>query len=151
MAITTSFKDVLRNFNPNKWGSIDEFEEYYLRRIQETMPDTNYYTGKDGVERSIGFIDNHPNLKEYEVWSEGYMATGESGNAYLVGKCFARNFAQACDIVMCKNRLEWINRVNDPTYSKYNPPQKWSYDPQKLTDWACALYWSKELAIKSFG
>lgn len=151
MAIITSFKDVEAKFTPQYWTSIDEFEEYYLRRIQETMADRNYYTDRNGVERQIDFIDHHPELKEYEVWSEGYRATGESANASLYGKTLARNFAQACDIIMCKQHLEWIEKVNHPSYKEYNPPSKWCYDPQRLTDWACALYWSKELAKKSFG
>lgn len=151
MAITTNYKDIQGEFNPNYWKSIGEFEEYYIRRIQETMADTNYYTDRNGIERKINFIDNHPILKEYEVWCEGYAATGERGSAYLVGKCFARNFAQACDIVMCKSHLKWIDEVNNPLYKEYNPPQKWDYDPKRLTYWGCRLFWSKELAMKSFG
>lgn len=151
MAITTNFKQVREKFNPSYWNSIDEFEQYFLRRIQETMADRNYYTDRNGIEIKIDFIDHHPNLHEYEVWCEGYRATGESATAQLLGKTFARNFAQACDIVMCKNHLSWIEKVNNPEYKEYNPPQKWSYDPHKLSDWACALYWSKELAEKYFG
>ena len=151
MAITTSFQDVKSKFSPQYWKSIYEFEEYYLRRIQETMADRNYYTDRNGIEREIDFINHHPELKEYEVWSEGYAATGEMSDATLYGKVFARNFAQACDIVMCNKHLKYINECNKPDYKEYCPPSKWCYDPNKLTDWACALYWSEELARKSFG
>ncbi len=151
MAITTSFTGIQKEFNPQYWKSIDDFEEYYLRRIQETMADRNYYTDRNGVERQIDFINHFPELKEYEVWMEGYAATGESSDATLVGKAFARNFAQACDIVMCKNHLAWIEKVNLPDYKEYCPPSKWSYDPSRLSDWGCRLYWSEELARKSFG
>ena len=96
MAITTNFQIIQKEFNPQYWKSIDEFEEYYLRRIQETMADRNYYTDRNGFERRIDFINHHPELKEYEVWCEGYAATGESAGASLVGKAMARNFAQAC-------------------------------------------------------
>lgn len=150
MAITTSFNDVKAKFNAANW-TIDEFEEYYLARISETMADTNYYTDKYGVERKIGFVDHHPELKNYEVWVSGYAATGESATASLLGKALARNFAQACDIVMCNNHLEWIKKVNDPEYKQYNPPSTWCYDPQRLTDWGRGLYWSEELARKFFG
>jgi len=119
MAITTSFQDVKDKFNPNYWKSIDEFEEYFLRRIQETMSDRNYYTDRSGVQKQIDFINHHPELKEYEVWSEGYATTGQSSGATLLGKVFARNFAQACDIVMCKNHLSWIEKVNNPDYKEY--------------------------------
>ena len=151
MAITTSFTGMQKEFNPQYWKSIDDFEEYYLRRIQETMADRNYYTDRNGVERQIDFINHFPELKEYEVWREGYAATDESSDATLVGKAFARNFAQACDIVMCKNHLAWIEKVNLPDYKEYCPPSKWSYDPSGLSDWGCRLYWSEELARKSFG
>ncbi len=93
MAITTSFTGIQKEFNPQYWKSIDDFEEYYLRRIQETMADRNYYTDRNGVERQIDFINHFPELKEYEVWCEGYAATGESSDATLIGKAFARNFA----------------------------------------------------------
>jgi hypothetical protein len=151
MAISTSFKDIEKKFNPHVWRSIDEYEEYFLRRIQETQADRNYYTDRHGKEVQIGFIDHHPQLKEYEVWIEGYAATGERSGATLLGKAMARNFAQACDIVMCQQRLEWITKVNDPSYAEYNPPNRWSYDPHKLSDWGCDLFWSEELARKSFG
>jgi len=151
MAITTSFREIYEKLDSRCWKSIDDFEEYYLRRIQETMADRNYYTDRNGVERQIDFINHHPELKEYEVWSEGFSATGQSAEATLVGKAFARNFAQACDIVMCKSHLAWIEKVNSPDYKEYCSPRKWDYDPHRLTDWGCALYWSEELARKSFG
>ena len=152
MAIVTSFaKDVLPNFSSSYWDSVDEYEDYYLRRISETTADRNYYTDRNGIERKINFIDNHPSLKEYEVWISGYAATGESATASLVGKAFARNFAQACDILMCRLHLEWIEKVNSPDYKEYCPPRKWDYDPHKLSDWARGLYWSEKLARKSFG
>ncbi len=151
MAITTSFAEIKQSFNPRYWDSIDEYEEYYLRRIQETKPDRNYYTDRNGVEKQINFIDHHPTLKEYEVWSEGFAVTGNSESATLLGKAFARNFSQACDIVMCKTHLAWIEKVNHPNYKEYCPPTAWCYDPNRLSDWGCSLYWSKELATKYFG
>lgn len=60
MAITTSFTGIQKEFNPQYWKSIDDFEEYYLRRIQETMADRNYYTDRNGVERQIDFINHFP-------------------------------------------------------------------------------------------
>lgn len=151
MAISTTYKGMLKDFDPNRWNSEKEFEQYWLQRISETMADTNYYTGKDGKEVVISPVTHHPILKEYEVWSEGYSATGEHSGCIFEGKATARNFAQACDIVMCKKHLEWIEKVNHPEYRGYEPPRKWDYDPNKLSVWACRLFWSKELASKSFG
>lgn len=150
MAITTSFTEIQKKFNPKHWESIDDFENYYLRRIQETLADRNYYTDRYGVEIQIDFINHFPELKEYEVWSGGYAATCEIYEASLIGKAFARNFVQACDIVMCKNHLAWIEMVNSPDYKGYCPPSKWNYDPNRLSDLGCKLYWSEELARKPF-
>jgi len=151
MAIVTNFDLIQKEFNPRYWKSINDFEEYYLRRLQETIADRNYYTDRTGVEREINAINHFPELKEYEIWMEGYAATGESAGAVLIGKAFARNFAQACDIVMCKSHLAYIEKVNLPDCKDYCPPRKWDYDPMKLSVWGCRLYWSEELARKSCG
>lgn len=151
MAISTNFAQIQQKYNSRHWKSVDEFEEFWLKEISETRADTNYYTDRNGIEQTIKPINHHPVLKEYEVWMEGYAATGESSDATLLGKTLARNFAQACDIIMCKDHLKWINKVNQPDYKEYCPPSTWSYDPHKLSVWACKLYWSEELARKSFG
>ena len=151
MAITTTFEQVRKEFSPKYWASIDEFEEYYLRRIQETMADRNYYTDRNGIERQINFIDHHPELKEYEVWMEGYAITGNRSDATLLGKVFARNFAQACDIIMCTKHLAAIKEDNLPENKEFCPPRKWDYDPHKLTVWACGLFWDEKHARKTFG
>lgn len=151
MAITTNFQIIKEKFNPRYWNSIDEFEEYYLRDLSERLADTNYYTDRNGVEKKIPPINHHPELKEYEVWMEGYSATGESAGASLVGKVKARNFAQACHILMCKQHLEWMEKENQPNYKEYSTPGRWDYDPSRLTYWGRRLYWSEELAKKSFG
>lgn len=150
MAISTSFESVLKKYNPKYWKSIDEFEQYYLQEIAENS-EINFYTDRNGVELKISDINHHPELKEYEVWMEGYAATGERGTAQLLGKVKARNFGQACHIVMCKNHLEWMKKENQPDYKQYSTPSRWDYDPNKLTYWGCKLYWSEELAKKYFG
>ena len=151
MAISTSFADVQKAFNPRYWDSIDEFEQYYLRRIQETMSDRNFYTDRNGEEKQIDRIDHFPELKEYEVWSEGYAIQGDSSGASLLGKAYARNFAQACNIVMCKRELEQIQKDSAPDNKEYVSLGTWDYDPFKLKVWGCSLYWSKYLASRTFG
>lgn len=103
MAISLTINDVKEKYIPKYWSSFGEFENYYLQSIRETRADTIYYTGKSGVEEKLPPINHFPELKEYEIWEEGYAATGESGTAHLVGKVMARNFGQACHIVMCKS------------------------------------------------
>ena len=145
MAISTTFKDVEREFNPKKWKSFEEYEEYYLRDLSERLSQTNYYTNKEGIERTIPPIDQ---LKEYDVWAEGYTLTGYSQKASWIGKVKARNFAQACHIVMCRKYLEEIEIKNGPTYGKFPESGRWDYDPDRLTYWGCKLFWSEELANK---
>ena len=144
MAITTNFQLLKEKFNPNYWESIDEFEEYYLQNLSEKLPDTNYYTDRTGVERTIKPIDHYPQLKEYEVWMEGYAATGESDSATLIGTARARNFAQACHIVMCNKYLSNYKLER-------HAPGRWDYDPSKLSYWGCQLFWNEKLAKKTFG
>ncbi len=151
MAISTSFKDVLRTFNTTYWSSINEFEQFFLQDIAERQSDTNYYTDKAGVLRIIEPINHHPILKKYEVWVSGYAATGGSSGASLWGEAMARNFAQACHIVVCKSFLEHTGRINDPSYKQYTTPGRWDYDPSRLTYWGCRFYWNEELARKCFG
>jgi hypothetical protein len=92
-------------------------------------------------------------LKEYEVWSEGYMATGESGGATLHGKVMARSFREACNILMCKHYLEWVTKMQDTNYTgqRDNPDSGMSYDPSHLTVWGCRLFDNEVDARKSFG
>lgn len=105
MAITLNFADIQKKHDHN-WGTIDDFENYHLRVIQETRPDRIHYTDRYGNEHEIDHIDNFPKLKKYQVWCEGYASNDEGSGATLLGKAYARNFAQACDIVMCTNHLE---------------------------------------------
>lgn len=152
MAISTTYQEIQGKFNPHYWKSFEEFEEYYLLNLAEGSKfNYNYYTNKEGVEIKIPTIDHHPVLKEYEVWMSGYAATGESAQAHLVGKAFARNFRQACHIVMCRDFLAYAEKINDPNHTEYEDPARWDYDPNRLTYWACGLYWSEELARKQFG
>ncbi len=151
MAITTTFKQIKEKFIPEYWASIEEFEEYHLLYISETSQDTNYYTDKMGVERIISPIDHHPELKEYEVWMEGFAISGQHSGAQLQGRVKARSFAQACHIVMCIQLLRQVDEENSPDNKEYSTPGRWDYNPSGLTYWGCSLYWSEELARKSFG
>ena len=149
MEISTTFQDIekkFKSFKTKKWKSIDKFEEYYLRDLSERHTDINYYIDKEGVEREILPINHFPELKEYEVWIEGYYTKGESEEASMLGKVKARNFAQACHILMCKSYLEWMEKENQPIYKGYSTSGKWDYNPNRLTYLGCGLYWSEKLA-----
>jgi hypothetical protein len=77
----------------------------------------------------------------YEVWTEGYAATGEHGTAFqltlsteLRTKWRGDTFEEACRNAM--KSLEW-----DMSY----------YDPGRNTYWACRFYDNEKDARKSFG
>ena len=151
MSIKNNYENVKKAFNTKKWDTIKDFEMYFLRRLSESTSDRVYYTDEYNRETYIDAVDNHPILKEYEVWSEGYAATGEDGGAYLVGKVYARNFAQACHIVMCKDYIKHVDIENKSSNNDYCTPSRWDYNPNELSCWGCSLYWSEELARKNFG
>jgi hypothetical protein len=82
---------------------------------------------------------------------QGFAVTGQQCGATLIGKAKARNFAQACHIVMCKHFLNYNNKINKPNFKGHTQPGRWDYNPNDLSEWGCGLYWSEELARKSFG
>lgn len=104
-----------------------------------------------------GFIKKgHGSLKEYEIWMEGYSATGESGQAQFCGKYKARSFREACDIHFFTEYLAEVKKqqIEMPEY----PPThaSWAkdllyYDREKLTYWACRLFDNETDARKSYG
>lgn len=66
----------------------------------------------------------------FDVWSEGYAATGESGGAVYHGQATAASFREACVKVLGRNEL---------------------FDPTRLTYWGCRLFPTEEEARRSFG
>src|ERR1700743_2527239 len=142
MAISTNYRDVEKQYHQEEkeryFSSIDEYEGFYLQSISE-RGEYNYYTDKSGKEKCIDPVDHFPELKEYEVWSEVYRATGKSGSAHLHGKTLARNFKQACHIVMAYNYLKFIEEnENKPGVGKGYGIGRWDYDPSRLTYSRCA-------------
>lgn len=75
----------------------------------------------------------------YDVWMEGYRATGEQIAAQYLGSVDRPTFTEACDAIMQVKRSEEKWEVN-----KY-------YDRSKLTYWGCRLFETEAAARKSFG
>lgn len=80
-------------------------------------------------------------MKEFEVWSEGYSATGEHGNAQQLynsqhpkGKWPAKSFKDACLLAM--QTLKWDMKF---------------YNAKQNTYWACKFYDNAKAARASFG
>lgn len=73
-------------------------------------------------------------MKSYEVWMEGYAATGEHGTAQHLGNTTAASFKEACKLVV-------ENKNWDMSY----------YNPERNTYWGCRFFDNGEDARKSFG
>ena len=69
--------------------------------------------------------------REFEVWSEGFAATGECGKATFHGRIRAQSFEGAC--------------------SKVFPEDDQNYDPISLSYWACKLFDNEADARRAFG
>ncbi len=74
-------------------------------------------------------------MRLFEIWSEGYRATGESGVATLHGTGQGETFLEACDNYA---RLH-------PTFAEY---YRSGAHPSY---WACRLYDNESDARKAFG
>lgn len=72
--------------------------------------------------------------KEYEIWSEGYTATGQSSGAMLLGYCHGTDLKDAC-----------IN------YAKQNAEFASYFSAERMTHWGCRLFDNREDAQRSFG
>lgn len=67
---------------------------------------------------------------KYEIWSEGYVCTGERSGAIFHTIVEAHSFKEACD--------------------KYFQDDL-SYNPKRLTFWGCKLFDNETDARKRFG
>lgn len=70
---------------------------------------------------------------KFEIWEEGYAATGNSGGAVCLGTFEGETFAKACK---AQNKTR-----RDPSL----------FDEARLTYWGCRLFDNKEEAQRSFG
>lgn len=138
-----------QHLNRNNWRDFEEYKNYRILDRQEKGQYIYFYPS-DGAVIKFDSINNFP-LKEYEIWMEGYSATGESGTAHLLGKIEARNFAQACHIYAAESYLEEVEKINSASFKEYRDFSRWDYDTTRYSIWACRLFWSEELARKSFG
>lgn len=100
-------------------------------------------------------------MKLYQVWSEGYAATGERSGARLEGEAVAENFDDAC-IAVCCDRLD---KEPDGSYRRgtYRQTGPLGYIPPGIerlkaierkgnySIWGCQLFDNEQDARKSFG
>lgn len=75
----------------------------------------------------------------YEVWLEGYSATGQENTAQFIGTYKAENFVNACHIAAMD-----IAHGNLYDFYKY-------YSINNNTWWGCRFFDNEEDARKAFG
>jgi hypothetical protein len=73
-------------------------------------------------------------MKNFEIWSEGFRATGEWGTATYHGSCEGDSFKQVCILFATHN----LN------FAKY-------FDPDRMTFWGCKLFDNEYDARNRFG
>lgn len=73
-------------------------------------------------------------IKQYQIWTEGYAATGESSRAIYHGISKGETFKQAVENYIKENN--WDEKL---------------YNSDKLTYWGCKFYDNENDARKSFG
>lgn len=75
----------------------------------------------------------YPPLREWDIWMEGYSATGEHGTAHKVATVTARTFRSACK--------KWAAKTDQPSL----------FNERSLSYWSCGLYDNEADARKTFG
>lgn len=65
----------------------------------------------------------------FQVWREGYVCTGNRDDARCLGEAEADSFEEACQIVLGDEE---------------------TFNPERLTLWACRLFPSETLAREGF-
>jgi hypothetical protein len=87
------------------------------------------------VREEADFIKIDQNQEtRFEIWAEGYRASGDSAPAHLVGTSYGKSFKEA------------VERYADSDISF-----RMNYDPDKMTHWGCNLFDNETDAKKVYG
>lgn len=86
--------------------------------------------------------------REYEIWMEGYSATGESAGAQMIGKAIGSSFDEAVTNYMNKTAKHGIE-VNGR--ERYRTDEDYKNRRSNWNIWACSLFDNEADARKSFG
>jgi len=87
-------------------------------------------------------------MKEFEIWVEGYAATGERGCANMIGKGYGETFDDAVRDYMAKNPNHGIEENGR---NRYGSDEWYENRKSNWNIWACDLYDNEADARKSFG
>jgi hypothetical protein len=87
-------------------------------------------------------------MKEYEIWAEGYMATGESSGATLLGTSLGTSFD---DAVLNYIKAHPDSLIERNTETRYISEEAYKRRKSNWNIWACDLFDNESDARKSFG
>lgn len=119
---------------------LQQLEKEVFKKNQElktTLRDfgmTREELPKQLPESSIDSPIGNKKLMLFSIWSEGYIATGNSSGASYHGDCAGTSFKDAC-----------IN------HAKLNLVFRKDFDHKRMTLWGCRLFQDREQAARSFG
>lgn len=77
--------------------------------------------------------------KAWEIWVEGYAASGDSSTAMLVTKVTATTFLEACTLYVIS-----LDRASQAYWRFNKDNERWSY-------WGCGAFDNEADARESFG
>ena len=87
-------------------------------------------------------------MKTFEIWMEGYSATGESGTAQKIGEGTGESFDDAVIDYMSKNSNNGIAKNGR---GRYSSDERYEKRRSNWNIWACSLFDNEVDARKSFG
>jgi len=96
-------------------------------------------------------------MKEFEIWSEGYAATGERSGAHYYGKSTGNDFIEALENFRYPEDIiqEWTKEVivkkGSPLGLDRNADGSLRLFGGKPASWACRYFDNEADARKSFG
>ena len=98
----------------------------------------------DMAINALNFLKDYKDSDIYQVWLEGYAATGESGTAQLLGVAHAENFIEAA-------KKTWRERCIKGGHDEKYADNYFSIRDGIPSIWGCACFDNEADARKRFG
>lgn len=88
-------------------------------------------------------------MTEYEIWIEGFAATGQHQKAHLIGKSKGNTFKEACENF--RHPEDIMKYDGTEVLVKKGTPLSLDEDREAPSIWACKLHDNEQDARKAFG
>jgi hypothetical protein len=87
-------------------------------------------------------------MREFEIWMEGWLATGEHSRAQVIGRGIGDTFDEAVKDYMSKTPN---HRIKENTRSKYRNDEDYQKRRSNWNIWGCNLFDNEVDARKFYG